>query len=103
MKSIVITGSSSGIGKATAQYFAKQGWRVAETMRKLENETEIDQIENVSIYQLDVTDEASIANATQQILSDFGTVDVVLNNAGYAVMGAFEAATPEQIQLLILI
>lgn len=97
MKSIVITGSSSGIGKATARYFAEQGWKVAATMRRPENETELNQIEGISLYALDVTDEASIADATQQILDDFGTVDVVLNNAGYAVAGAFEAATPEQI------
>jgi NAD(P)-dependent dehydrogenase (short-subunit alcohol dehydrogenase family) len=98
MKTIVITGSSSGIGKATAKYFAEQGWRVAATMRKPEKETELTGLENVSLYQLDVTDEASITNATQQILADFGTVDVVLNNAGYAVTGPFEAATPEQVQ-----
>lgn len=98
MKSIVITGSSSGIGKATAKHFAAQGWRVAATMRKPENETELNQLENVSLYALDVTDEASIANAVAQILSDFGTVDVVLNNAGYAVAGPFEATTPAQIR-----
>ncbi len=98
MKTIVITGSSSGIGKATAKYFAEKGWKVAATMRKPENETELNQLENVSLYALDVTDEASIAAATEQILSDFGTVDVVLNNAGYAVAGAFEGATPEQIR-----
>lgn len=98
MKSIVITGSSSGIGKATAKYFAAQGWRVAATMRKPENETELNQIENISLYALDVTDEASVAAATEQILSDCGSVDVVLNNAGYGLMGPFEAATPEQIK-----
>ncbi|MCP4421565.1 MAG: SDR family oxidoreductase [Chloroflexi bacterium] len=98
METIVITGSSSGIGKATARHFAAQGWQVAATMRKPENETELNQIENVSLYQLDVTDEASIANATEQILNDFGTVSVVLNNAGYGLMGAFEAASQEQIK-----
>lgn len=98
MKTIVITGSSSGIGKATAKYFAAQGWKVAATMRKPKNETELNQLENVSLYALDVTDAASIANAARQILSDFGTVDVVLNNAGYAAAGPFEAATPEQIE-----
>jgi NAD(P)-dependent dehydrogenase (short-subunit alcohol dehydrogenase family) len=98
MKTVVITGSSSGIGKATAKYFAAQGWKVAATMRAPEKETELNQLENVSLYALDVTDEASIENATQQILNDFGTVDVVLNNAGYAVMGTFESATPEQIK-----
>ena len=80
MKSIVITGSSSGIGKATAKYFAEQGWRVAATMRKPENETELNQLENVSLYALDVTDEASVAAATEQIICDFGTADAVLNN-----------------------
>jgi NAD(P)-dependent dehydrogenase (short-subunit alcohol dehydrogenase family) len=98
MKTIVITGSSSGIGKATAKYFARQGWKVAATMRKPENETELNRLENISLYTLDVTDAASIVRAAEQILSDFGRVDVVLNNAGYAVLGAFEAATPEQIQ-----
>jgi len=98
MKTIVITGSSSGIGKATAKYFAQQGWKVVATMRKPQDETELNQIENISLYPLDVTDEASVVDASQQIIRDFGVVDVVLNNAGYAVAGAFEAATPEQIQ-----
>lgn len=98
MKSIVITGSSSGIGKATAKYFAEQGWKVAATMRTPSKETELTEIENVSIYQLDVTDQASIDGAVSQIISDFGTVDVVLNNAGYGLAGPFEAASDEQIR-----
>lgn len=98
MKTIVITGSSSGIGKATAKYFAAQGWNVAATMRKPEKETELTQIENVSLYQLDVTEQASIDNAAAQITGEFETVDVVLNNAGYGLSGPFEAATTEQIR-----
>jgi NADP-dependent 3-hydroxy acid dehydrogenase YdfG len=98
MKTIVITGSSSGIGQATAKHFAEQGWKVAATMRTPENETELNQIQGISLYALDVTDETSVANAAQQILSDFETVNVVLNNAGYAAAGPFEAATPEQVE-----
>ncbi len=98
MKTIVITGSSSGIGKATAKYFAGQGWKVAATLRKPADEVELNHVENVSLYELDVTNGAAVENATRQILSDFGTVDVVLNNAGYGLMGAFEAATEEQIK-----
>ena len=98
MKSIVITGSSSGIGKATAKYFTEKGWKVAATMRTPEKETELTELENVSLYALDVTDDASIAAATEQIISDLGTVDVVLNNAGYGLMGPFEAASPEAIK-----
>ncbi len=98
MSTIVITGSSSGIGKATARYFAEQGWNVGATMRRPENENELSQIDGLSLYALDVTNEASIAKATQQILSDFGAVDVVVNNAGYGLMGLFEAASPEHIK-----
>lgn len=67
-------------------------------MRKPENETELNQIENISLYALDVTDEASVTKTTQQILSDYDTVDVVLNKAGYGLAGAFEAASQEQIK-----
>lgn len=98
MKSIVITGSSSGIGKATAQHFAQQGWKVAATMRRPENETELNQLENVSLYQLDVSDPASIANAAKQIISDFGTVDALLNNAGYGSYGILEVTPEEKIR-----
>jgi NADP-dependent 3-hydroxy acid dehydrogenase YdfG len=98
MKTIVITGASSGIGKATAKFFADKGWKVAATMRKPENETELNQIENINLYQLDVTDQASIDSAVIQILSDYETVDVVLNNAGYGLSGPFEAASAEQIR-----
>jgi NAD(P)-dependent dehydrogenase (short-subunit alcohol dehydrogenase family) len=98
MNTIVITGASSGIGKAAAKYFAEREWRVAATMRKPEDATELGEIANIQLYQLDVTVQASIARAVAQILADFGTVDVVLNNAGYALSGPFEAATPEQIR-----
>lgn len=98
MKTIVITGSSSGIGKATAKHFAEQGWNVAATMRKPENETDLTQIENIKLYQLDVIDQDSINAATAQILSTYETVDVVLNNAGYGLTGPFEAASVEQIR-----
>lgn len=98
MKTIVITGSSSGIGKATAEYFAGKGWKVAATMRNPESEVELKELENISVYAMDVTNESSVTRATEQILSDYDKVDVVLNNAGYGLVGAFEAATPEQIK-----
>lgn len=97
MNTIVITGASSGIGKATAKLFAENGWQVAATMRKPENETDLNEIEGISLYALDVTDQASIDTALEQILKDYDRVDVVLNNAGYAAAGPFEAATMEQI------
>lgn len=98
MKTIVITGASSGIGKETANLFAQKGWQVAATMRKPENEPDLTETNNIKPYKLDVTDQASIDTAVSQILLHFDTIDVVLNNAGYGLVGPFEAASPEQIR-----
>ncbi len=95
MKSIVITGSSSGLGKGAAKYFAERGWRVAATMRTPEKETELTEIENISVYQLDVSDTESINTAAEQIINDFGKIDALVNNAGYGSYGILEA-TPEE-------
>ena len=97
-KTIVITGASSGIGRATAIYFAEKGWNVDATMRSPEKETELQKIDGIKVYQLDVTSTESISSAYDAILGDFGNVDVLLNNAGYAVAGPFEAATDDQIR-----
>lgn len=98
LKTIVITGASSGIGGAAARYFAAQDWKVAATMRKPENATDLNDIENVTLYPLDVTEQASIDRAAMQILRIFETVDVVLNNAGCGLAGPFESITPDQIR-----
>jgi NAD(P)-dependent dehydrogenase (short-subunit alcohol dehydrogenase family) len=97
-KTILITGASSGIGKATAFYFARRGWQVAATMRRPELETELQQLPNVSLHTLDVTQEASIEKALAEVLAAYGQIDVLVNNAGYGAKGAFEAASPDQIQ-----
>ncbi len=97
-KTILITGASSGIGKATAKHFAAQGWNVAATMRNPAKENELDAIDKINLYQLDVTNQSSIDSAYEQVINDFGTVNVVLNNAGYALMGPFEAASADEIK-----
>jgi NAD(P)-dependent dehydrogenase (short-subunit alcohol dehydrogenase family) len=96
-QTIFITGASSGIGKATAQRFQQAGWNVAASMRKPEEETELNQLANVQLYQLDVTDTASIQQALEAAIRDFGSIDVLANNAGYGLMGPFEMATDGQI------
>lgn len=98
MKTVFITGASSGIGKAAAQYFAQHGWNVAATMRSPEKETELGQLPNLKLYQLDVTDSASVGAAFDAASRDFGPIDVVVNNAGYAVDGVFEAMSDEVIR-----
>jgi len=91
MKTVLITGTSSGIGKATALYFAQKGWNVAATMRQPEKDTQFANIKNVRLYSLDVTQESSVNAAVASIAADFGGIDVVVNNAGYGADGVFEA------------
>lgn len=98
MKTIFITGASSGIGRATALYFAARGWNVAATMRQPQNDTALGKNKSIKLYTLDVNDAESIDKALHAAIHDFGRIDVLFNNAGYAVTGAFEAATPAQVQ-----
>lgn len=96
MKTVLITGCSSGIGKETAIYFAKKGWNVAATMRNI-NSTDFNEFKNINKILLDVNDTLSIKNAISTALNIFGNIDVIVNNAGYAAVGAFECATERQI------
>ncbi len=96
-KTIFITGASSGLGKATAKYFAEQGWNVAATMRSPEKETELTKYGNVTIFKLDVTDLDQVEKATEDAIMAFGKIDVVLNNAGMGVYGALELAKESDI------
>lgn len=90
-RSILITGASSGIGKASARYFQARGWNVIATMRNPEQESELNRLERVLVTRLDVQDVASIDTALAAGLARFGTVDVLLNNAGYGAYGPLEA------------
>ncbi|MDF7814030.1 SDR family oxidoreductase [Hymenobacter sp. YC55] len=95
-KTIFITGASSGLGKATAKLFAARGWQVFATMRKPELENELQELDNVRVLPLDVTNLEQI-KATTQLALTLGPVDVVFNNAGYSLLGALEATTDEQL------
>jgi len=95
-KTIFITGASAGIGKATAKLFAAKGWKVIATMRKPENETELNRLGNITLLPLDVTNPEQIKDITQKALA-LGDVDVVFNNAGYALLGPLEAITDEEL------
>jgi NAD(P)-dependent dehydrogenase (short-subunit alcohol dehydrogenase family) len=97
-KVVLITGASSGIGLETAKLFQTKNWKVAATMRSPENAAELDNIVDLESIRLDVTDTASIRSAIDTTLERFGRIDAVINNAGYAVVGPFEASTPEQVE-----
>ncbi|MVM37332.1 SDR family NAD(P)-dependent oxidoreductase [Spirosoma sp. HMF3257] len=97
-KTILITGASSGIGKAAAKKFAGEGWNVIATMRKPEVEQELTRLENVFVTKLDVQQPDTIKQAINEGIARFGGIDAVINNAGYGQNGIFEAMTPAQIQ-----
>ncbi|RWA46478.1 short-chain dehydrogenase [Cupriavidus sp. UYMSc13B] len=95
---VLITGASSGIGQAAAKLFAERGWRVAATMRKPTDGTELVENPGVTVLALDVTDPVSVEAAVAATLEQFGKIDAVINNAGYGLFGPFETATDEQIR-----
>lgn len=97
-KVVLITGASSGIGLHTAKLFQAKNWKVAATMRSPEKAVELQQIVDVECLRLDVTDVDSIKAAIAATIEKFGRIDAVVNNAGFAVVGPFEAATQEQIE-----
>lgn len=86
MKTVLITGCSSGYGLETARYFHEKGWSVIATMRNPRDGL-LPASERIRMLPLDVTDPESIAAAVEKA----GPIDVLVNNAGIGVVGAFEA------------
>lgn len=98
MKTVFITGASSGIGRETAKLFCENGWNVIATMRKPESEIELNKKKNTKILRCDVKDTESIKEAIENGIDYFGKIDVLVNNAGFYTIGVLEAATEEQIR-----
>jgi NAD(P)-dependent dehydrogenase (short-subunit alcohol dehydrogenase family) len=99
-QTIFITGSSSGLGRATAKLFSSKGWKVIATMRNPDNETELDKLADVVLLPLDVTDPKQIKDTVDKAVT-MGGVDVVFNNAGYGMAGPLEGLTDEQIVRMV--
>jgi NAD(P)-dependent dehydrogenase (short-subunit alcohol dehydrogenase family) len=107
-KVVLITGSSTGFGKAAAETLAQRGYHVVATMRDCDgrNRSAADALRarsesmgwNVDVLDMDVASDASVNSAVQQALDCAGRVDVVINNAGIAAVGITEAFTVEQFQ-----
>lgn len=98
MKTILITGASSGIGEATAKHFQAKGWNVVATMRSPDGAGGLAALENVHLAHLDVTDPDSIQEAVAAGIDRFGRIDALLNNAGYGAYGALEAFSMDRIR-----
>jgi NAD(P)-dependent dehydrogenase (short-subunit alcohol dehydrogenase family) len=105
-KIAIITGSSSGFGLLTSVELAKARYRVVATMRDLSRRAKLDQTaaaagvtDKLDIRALDVTDSRSITTVVDTVVRDYGRIDVLLNNAGFAVAGFAEDIKLEELRL----
>jgi NAD(P)-dependent dehydrogenase (short-subunit alcohol dehydrogenase family) len=96
MKTVFITGASTGLGHTTAHLFAEKGWKVIATMRQPESATELAALPNTILLHLDVTDPEQISKTVATAIG-IGEIDVVFNNAGYGLIGSLEATSDDQI------
>lgn len=98
-KTALITGASSGMGEEAVFQYVERGWNVVATMRDTSKANpHFAALNEVLVLRMDVTDAPSIERAVSTAIDHFGSVDAVLNNAGYAQLGALEEITPQQIR-----
>ncbi len=99
----LITGTSSGLGRQLTERLLGAGDRVAATLRRPEALDDLRQAagERLRTYRLDVTDREQVRDAIDTAFADLGAIDVVVNNAGYALFAAAEEASDEQIERVI--
>jgi NAD(P)-dependent dehydrogenase (short-subunit alcohol dehydrogenase family) len=93
-KTVLITGTSSGYGKVTAQLFLDRGWNVVATMRRPNQDIFSGPADRLRVLPLDVADPDSISDAITGGIAAFGAIDAIVNNAGIGLLSAFEV-TPE--------
>lgn len=98
MKTILITGSSSGIGKECVELFAKNNYQVIATMRNTKKAKEFNWPKNVDVQELDTTNYAQIKKIKNYILKEYKRLDILLNNAGYGIIGAVETYSQQDIE-----
>lgn len=96
-KAVLITGCSTGIGRATAIALAKQGWTVYATARRAGSVADLAE-QGCKVLALDVCDEASMQAAVQQVEAAEGAVGVLINNAGYGSEGPVEEVPMEEVR-----
>lgn len=101
MKNVLITGASGGLGKLTTKHFADNGWNVIATMISLDLAEDLEGYPNVKCYQLDVTSTQNIEEAKSQILKDFKTIDVIINNAGLGYRSFVELSEDTKINNIV--
>jgi len=97
-RTVLITGTSTGLGRASAKLFLAKGWNVVATMRQPDQESELTQWDRTLVTRLDVQDVGSIRAAVDAGLARFGRIEVLVNNAGYGAYGPLEATPAEKIR-----
>ena len=97
-KTVLITGASSGFGKEAALLFKSKGWNVSATMRTPEKAESWAKAPGLFTPKLDVTDRTSMKSAIDQTIHKFGGIDVLVNNAGFALLGPLEGASSENLR-----
>jgi NAD(P)-dependent dehydrogenase (short-subunit alcohol dehydrogenase family) len=96
-KAVLITGCSTGIGRATAQWLSNRGWKVYATARNLASIADLES-HRCKTLALDVCDSASMRAAVAAVESAEGAVGVLINNAGYGLEGTFEEVPMDQVR-----
>lgn len=94
-KVVLITGASSGMGKSTANILHSQGYIVYGAARRLKEMEDLQQ-KGMGVVSLDLTDDESIVNAVKTVLDKEGSIDILINNAGYGSYGAVEDVPIEE-------
>jgi NAD(P)-dependent dehydrogenase (short-subunit alcohol dehydrogenase family) len=102
-KVAIVTGSSSGIGYATSLLLARNGFHTYATMRNIGRSADVQEIAYkerlpLEVIQLDVNDDASIRDSIEKVESENERIDVLVNNSGYGLVGAFEDLSVEEIK-----
>ncbi len=102
-KVAIVTGSSSGIGYATSLMLARKGFYTYASARNINKSASLESIANterlpLKLIQFDVTDDRSVKDAIEKIVLEKGRIDVLVNNAGYALFGAFEDLSLDEIK-----
>jgi NAD(P)-dependent dehydrogenase (short-subunit alcohol dehydrogenase family) len=102
-KVAIVTGSSSGIGYATSLMLARKGFYTYASARNINKSASLESIANaerlpLKLIQLDVTDDSSVKDTLEKVVLEKGRIDVLVNNAGYGLFGAFEDLSLDEIK-----
>lgn len=101
MKNVVITGASGGLGKELTLYFSKKGWNVIATIIDNEEAVVFDGVPNVQCYEMNVTSNESLEKAISEILKNYSSIDLVINNAGIGYRSFVELSEDAKIDAIV--